>query len=68
MARIIIYFQDLKDEAQDEIRQAVRDEFIAEGELEPRRENETQEDFEERLGEVIEDHINRNNFSNEFFI
>ena len=55
MAKINIYFQDLNEQAQSELWEAVREE--------PEAENEGQPNNEE-----IDDHINRNNFANEFVV
>jgi len=55
MAKINIYFEDLNEQAQAELWEAVKEELEAE--------NETQPDNEE-----IDDHINRNNSANEFII
>lgn len=68
MAKIIIYFQDLKDETRDEIWQTVREELIDNGDIEPRREDETEAEFEERVLGEVDDYINRHNFANEFFV
>ena len=60
MAKINIYFEDLKETAQETLREAVHEELI------------NSQLIDQRSGaavdEIIEDYINRFNFANEFLI
>jgi len=68
MTKTTIYFQDLKEQAQCRIWQAVQDELLSQGGVEPIRENENQEEFNDRLQEAIDHHINCRNLAQEFCI
>ena len=67
MPKINIYFQDLKEPTQCRIWQAVQDELLAQGIVEPKQKNENQEEFNNRLQEAI-DHHNCRNLAQEFCI
>lgn len=66
MIKHTIYFQDLKEDTQAELWQAVQKELLASGEVEYRGEDESEEEFETRLQEAIDDYINCHNFAHEF--
>lgn len=68
MVKINIYYQDLNQDAQEEIWQKVQNEFISSGIIEYGDEDETEEDFNARLSETIDDYINCHNFANEFVV
>lgn len=68
MVKINIYFQDLSQDCQDEIWQKVQNEFISSGMVEYKEEDETEEEFNARLTETIDDYINCHNLANEFAI
>lgn len=67
MIKINIYFQDLNQDAQDEIWRKIQNELISNGVLE-RNEDETEEEFNTRLYEAVEGYIYCRNFANEFVI
>ncbi|XOB41567.1 MAG: hypothetical protein ACKKMS_02505 [Candidatus Nealsonbacteria bacterium] len=66
MAKINIYFQDLNENAQQEVWQAVKEEL----EEDIKNEIEFQPDLDPQTikSETIENHINCHNFANEFVI
>jgi hypothetical protein len=68
MTKTNIFFQDLKESAQCRIWQAVQNELLAQEIVEPKQENETEEQFEARLQEAIDQHINCRNTAQEFSI
>lgn len=68
MVKINIYYQDLNQDAQDEVWQKVQNELISNGEVEYRNEDETEDEFQDRLNEEIDYYINCHNFANEFII
>lgn len=68
MVKINIYYQDLNQDAQDEVWQKVQNELISSGEVEYRNEDETEDEFQNRLNEEIDYYINCHNFVNEFMI
>lgn len=61
-----IYFQDLKEDVQGKLWQAVQKELLARGDIEYRREEESEEEFTLRLQEEIDYYINCHNFAHEF--
>jgi len=64
--KVIVYYQDLSSQAQEDLRRTVRTEFIKDG---ARREpEETDEEFERRMQQDIDDYINVHNFANEFYL
>ena len=63
-----IYFQDLKEQAQCRIWQTVQDELLSTGTIEPKQEDETEDEFNDRLQEAIDHHINCRNLAQEFCI
>jgi hypothetical protein len=68
MIKTTILFQDLKEPVQCRIWQAVQDHLLATGTIEPRQANETEDEFNYRLQEAIDHHINCNNLAQEFSI
>ena len=60
MAKINIYFEDLNEGAQEALREALQEEMMTTGATDPHNGS--------AIGEVIDDHINRCNFVNEFTI
>ncbi len=60
MARINIYFEDLKQGTQEVLREALHEEMMATGAVDPNSES--------TVNEVIDDMINRCNSANEFTI
>ena len=60
MAKINIYFEDLRETAQETMREAVQEELTNSQLIDPRSGH--------AADEVIEDYINRSNFANEFLI
>lgn len=68
MVKINIYYQDLNQDAQTEIWQKVQNEFISSGMIEYKNEDETEEEFNARLYEAVDDYINCHNFANEFIL
>ena len=68
MTKTNIFFQDLKEPAQCRIWQAVQDELLATETIEPRQEDETEDEFNNRLQEAIDHHINCRNSAHEFSI
>jgi len=68
MAKISVFFDDLNFDAQSRLWQAVQRELLARGEVEYREEDESEEEFQQRLQEAIDDHINRHNQSTEFSV
>lgn len=68
MIKINIYLEDLKEEKQDEVWEAIQKELLARRDVEYRDENETEEQFRDRLNEEIDYYINCHNFANEFVL
>lgn len=68
MTTTIIYFQDLNEPAQGRIWQAVQDDLLATGTIEPRQEDELEEAFNSRLQEAIDYYLNCRNVAQEFSI
>ena len=68
MAKLTIYFQDLKESSQCQLWQALQAELLAQGLVEPRQEYESETAFQARLQEEIDYYINTHNFSQEFCI
>jgi len=68
MIKTTILFQDLKEPAQCRIWQAVQNNLLATGTIEPKQEDETEEAFNGRLQEAIDYHINCNNLAQQFTI
>lgn len=66
MAKVNLFFDDLNLDAQSRLWQAVQKELLARREVEYREEDETEEAFQKRLQEAIDDYINRHNQSTEF--
>jgi hypothetical protein len=60
MAKINIYFEDLNEGAQEALREALQEEMMATGAVDPHSGS--------AVGEVVDDMINRGNFANEFTI
>lgn len=54
-----ITFQDLRTEAQMDIWEEVRIYLVCAGYIDPRREEESEADYERRVNETIDDFINR---------
>ena len=68
MIKTNILFQDLKEPAQCRIWQAVQDNLLATGTIEPKQEDESEDEFNDRLQEAIDHRINGNNLAQEFAI
>ena len=68
MTKITIHFQDLKEPVQCKVWQAVQDELLARGTIEPRQTDEPEAVFNERLQEEIDHYINCHNFAQELCI
>ena len=68
MIKTTIYFQDLKESAQCRLWQIVQDELLAQGMVEPKQDDESEEAFNNRLQEAIDHHINCRNRAQEFSI
>ena len=68
MIKTTILFQDLKEPTQCRIWQAVQDDLLATETIEPKQEGETEDEFNDRLQEAIDHHINGNNLAQEFSI
>jgi hypothetical protein len=68
MAKISLFFDDLNWDAQSRLWQAVQKELLARGDVEYRGEEETEDDFQQRLQEAIDDYINRHNQFTEFSV
>jgi len=66
MARINLFFDDLNLDAQSRLWQAVQKELLARCDVEYRDEDESEDEFQKRLQEAIDDYINRHNQSTEF--
>ncbi len=66
MVSLNVFFQDLNGDAQGRICGAVQRALLARGAVEYRGEEETDEEFQQRLQEETDDYINRHNFANEF--
>lgn len=66
MVSVNIFFQDLNHDAQGRLWGAVQRELLARREVEYRGEEETEEEFQQRLQEEIDRYINCHNFANEF--
>ena len=56
-----IYFQDLTQEVQAILWHAVAAELIRQGEVEYSTDEETAQEFDQRLHEQVDDYINRHN-------
>ena len=68
MPKITIYFQDLKESVQCKMWQAVQDELLARGTVEPRQEDEDETAFNERLQEAVDHYLNCHNIAQELCI
>lgn len=68
MVKIDIFYQDLNELVKQAIWQAVRDELLARREVEYRQEDETEEEFQQRLEEEVDHYINCHNFANGFYL
>jgi len=68
MIKTTILFQDLKEPTQCRIWQAVQNNLLATGTIEPKQEDETEDEFNSRLQEAIDYHINCNNLAQQFTI
>jgi hypothetical protein len=68
MAKVIVYFQDLKESAQCRVRQAVQAELFARDVVEPQQEGESETAFEERLQSEVDYYLNCYNFAHEYCI
>ncbi len=68
MTKTTILFQDLKEPVQCRIWQAVQDNLLATGTIEPKQEDESEDEFNDRLQEAIDHRINGNNLAQEFSI
>lgn len=68
MAEVNIYFNDLASEAQEELWRRVQQELLDYGEVEPKDEDESEEWFQQRLGEAVDFYINTHNFAHRFSI
>jgi len=66
MVKLNVFFQDLNEDAQAKLWQAVQRELLASGKVEYRTEDETEEEFQQRLQEEIDHYINCHNLANEF--
>ena len=66
MARVTIYFQDLKEPVQCRVWQAVQAELLSRGVVEPRQEGESATAFEERLQSEVDYYLNCYNFAHEY--
>ena len=68
MLGIKLFFDDLNFDAQSRLWQAVQWGLLARGDVEYRTEDESEDEFQQRLQEAIDDYINRHNQSTEFFL
>ncbi|PIT98375.1 MAG: hypothetical protein COT71_01030 [Candidatus Andersenbacteria bacterium CG10_big_fil_rev_8_21_14_0_10_54_11] len=68
MTKTTIHFQDLKEPAQGKIWQAVQDELLATGGIEPQQPDEDEAAFNDRLQEAVDHYLNCHNFAQEFCI
>jgi len=66
MVKLSVFFQDLNDETQWQLWQMAERELLSRREVEYRDEEETEDEFQRRLHEAVDDYINRHNQSNEF--
>jgi len=66
MLKFPIYFQDLKEDTQQQIWETLQRELLATGDVEYRQEDESEDEFQTRLQEHIDDYINRHNVIHEF--
>ncbi len=66
MVKLNIYFQDLKEDTQGELWQAIQKELLSRSQIEYKQEDETEEEFNQRLEEETDYYINTHNFANEF--
>lgn len=66
MVSLNIFFDDLDLEAQERLWQKVQRELFSSGQVEPKLEDETEEEFQERLTEETDEYINGHNFANQF--
>tara|TARA_B100000315_G_scaffold146425_1_gene135358 strand:+ start:792 stop:998 length:207 start_codon:yes stop_codon:yes gene_type:complete len=66
MIKINIFFQDLKEDTQGKVWQVVQKELLSRGEVEYKQEDETEEEFSQRLEEETDYYINCHNLANEF--
>ena len=68
MAETNLFFQDLSEDLQGEIWSKVQQELISSRDVEPRMEDETEEEFQARLNEEVDYYINTHNLANKFNI
>ncbi len=68
MVKLNIYFQDLKEDTQGELWQAIQKELLSRSQIEYKQEDETEEEFKQRLEEETDYYINSHNFANEFYL
>jgi len=68
MPKITIYYQDLKESSQCQLWQAVQEELLAQGMVDPRQEDESEERFNRRLQEEVDYYINYHNIAHEYCI
>ena len=68
MAKVTIYFQDLKESVQCRVWQAVQAELLARGVIEPRQEEESEKTFDERLQSEVDYYLNCYNFAHEYCV
>lgn len=66
MVSLNICFEDLDLEAQERLWRQVQRELLSSGQVEPKLEDETEEEFQERLTEETDEYINCHNFTNQF--
>jgi hypothetical protein len=66
MASVNLFFDDLNFDAQNRLWRVVQRELLSRGDVEYRGEDETEDEFQSRLQEAIDDYVNRHNQSNEF--
>ena len=68
MAKVTIYFQDLKESVQCRVWQAVQAELLSRGVIEPRQEEESEKTFDERLQSEVDYYLNCYNFAHEYCV
>ena len=66
MAKVIVYFQDLKESVQCRVWQTVQSELLARGVVQPRQEDESESSFQARLQSEVDYYINCYNFAHEY--
>lgn len=66
MVSLNIFFDDLDLEAQERVWRKIRQELLASGRVEPKLEDETDEEFQDRLTEETDEYINCRNSANRF--